>query len=239
MIKSLIHDSVVACIILSLPHVFQACSNDPYDTGDGSLSYMCADFVEATTDGSANVVSATTDDGKALTLSPSIKADWITATDSTYRALLYYNHAGGNDMAATVKPLAIGSVLVPNILHEETSANPYPTDPVTLETAWMSRSQKYINLGISVKTGKIDNKIEPQSFGIALAATTTTADGHRCFRLKLIHDQGNAPEYYSTQVYVSIPLYRFPVEVSGGDRFEISVNTYKGTVTRTFYSRQQ
>lgn len=239
MTKSLIHDSVVACIMLLVLQAFQACSNDPYDTGDGSLSYMRADFVEATTDGNAHVMSATTDEGKVLTLSPSIKADWITANDSTYRALLYYNIADSNGEAATVKPLAIGSVLVPSILKEETPAKPYPTDPVTLETAWMSKSLRYINLGISVKTGRVDGKAEPQSLGIALTSAVATTDGHRLFRLKLIHDQGKAPQYYSTQVYLSIPLYRFPVEISSGDQFEISVNTYKGTVTRTFYSIQQ
>ena len=37
-------------LVLSLAVLFAACENDAYDAGDGALSYMRADFVEAVTD---------------------------------------------------------------------------------------------------------------------------------------------------------------------------------------------
>ena len=36
-------------------------------------------------------VSAKTDDGEELTLSPAVKEQWATRPDTTYRALLYYD----------------------------------------------------------------------------------------------------------------------------------------------------
>lgn len=39
-------------MLLPLVVLFMACSNESYDAGDGSLSYMVADFVEAETDAS-------------------------------------------------------------------------------------------------------------------------------------------------------------------------------------------
>ena len=102
-----------------LLYAFSACSNEAYDTGDGSLSYMRADFVEANTDGNANIISATTDEGTVLTLSPSVQADWTTTKDSTYRALLYYNIAKDNSSNTDVEHIAISDVLVPRILTDK------------------------------------------------------------------------------------------------------------------------
>lgn len=232
---SSINKAAIACIMFILPYAFSACSNESYDTGDGSLSYMRADFVEANTDGNANIISATTDEGTVLTLSPSLQADWATTKDSTYRALLYYNIAKDNSSNADVKPIAISDVLVPRILTDKKAAIIYPTDPVTLETAWLSPNKRYVNLGISLKTGKKDGKIETQSLGICLYDTVMTQDGKKYFKLSLIHDQNNVPEYYSTQVYISIPLYRLSTGVSEGDEVQIKINTYKGETTKVFY----
>lgn len=43
--------------------LLESCTTEPYDSGDGELSYMRADFVEANTDSEKNVVSVKTDDG--------------------------------------------------------------------------------------------------------------------------------------------------------------------------------
>ena len=44
-----------------------ACSSDAYDTGDGSLSYMRADFVKAVADHDGKFTAAITDDDLSLT----------------------------------------------------------------------------------------------------------------------------------------------------------------------------
>lgn len=56
-------------VMIAALFFFQSCSNDPYDTGDGSLSYMRADFAEVATNGSSEAASATTDEGKKASAS--------------------------------------------------------------------------------------------------------------------------------------------------------------------------
>ncbi len=214
-----------------------ACDNDPYKTGDGSLSYMRADFVEASTDGTASVTAATTDNGTQLRLSPPLKASWITAKDSVYRALLYYNtndEASADGGKATVEPVAISDVIVPKVVSATSIIKTFPTDPVTFDAAWLSKNNRYANISFYIKTGKKDGKTEAQSVGIAYTGTTTLADGTKCHRLALIHAQNDVPQYYSYLVYMSIPLYRLPFSLNSGDSIEIGINTYNGKTTKNF-----
>lgn len=239
MSKVSISKTAVACLFSALLIAcLVACGNDPYDTGDGSLSYMRADFVEVSTNSKAEAVSAVSDDGKLLTLSPAIKADWLTAKDSVYRALLYYNVPEGMDAElvgeATVKPIAVGSVIVPNVFDATKGTRVYPVDPITLESMWMSKNGKYLNLDISVKVGAKDGKIGSQSIGVAYIGNRTGSDGSVVRRLVFVHGQNGVPEYYSSQAYVSIPLYRMPCSINPGDSVEISINGYGGKVTKTF-----
>lgn len=237
--KVLISKTAIACLFsVLLVACLMACGNDPYDTGDGSLSYMRADFVEVSTNSSAEAVSAVSDDGKVLTLSPAVKADWITAKDSVYRALLYYNVAEGMDAElvgeATVKPIAVGSVIVPNVLDATGGNRVYPVDPVTLESMWMSKNGRYLNLDISVQVGAKDGKIGSQSVGVAYIGKQTGSNGNVVHKLVFVHGQNGVPEYYSSQAYVSIPLYRMPCSIISGDSIEICVNGYGGKVTKTY-----
>lgn len=227
--KALTFKTAVAAVMLALlTSAIQACSSDPYDTGDGSLSYMRADFTEAHTDDDSAVASATTDDGTELLLSPTIKAKWITAKNSSYRAVLYYNVNGSE----RVKPLAIKEVLVPNVIDATKQHAKYPDDPVTMQSAWLGKNEKYINLDLSVKTGKIDGDTKAQSVGIAYSGNETTGTGKLRHKLTLIHSQNGVPEYYSVQAFVSIPLGKLPVSVTAGDEVEISINTYNGIRTK-------
>lgn len=235
--------TAVACITAVITGcAFSACSNETYDTGDGSMSYLTADFADAATDSEARFQTAKTDNGLLLSLSPSIKAEWATAADSIYRCLLYYNVEKGMPTTgdasligeATARPVSIQRVLVPQIVDGRNAAKPLPTDPLTLETAWTSKNGRYINLGIILKTGTADGKTTAQSIGVAYTGTETNADGTKRHRLQLIHEQNGVPEYYSTSAYVSIPLYRLPFATQKGDEIVVSATTYDGRTERSF-----
>ena len=107
-----------------------ACSSDAYDTGDGSLSYMRADFVKAVADHDGKFTAAITDDDLSLTLQPAIAAGW-SAPDTVCRALLYYDAAQLSESAreAAVRPVAIGRVLMPKVVNRSALAADLPTDP--------------------------------------------------------------------------------------------------------------
>lgn len=237
MMDRLRHTAAVAAGIftLAVASAVTACSSDAYDTGDGTLSYMRADFVEAQTDGAARFVKAQTDDGVELTLSPALSAAWAVTPDSMYRALLYYNAEEGMAGDATVRPIAVSSVLVARVTERSRPAAAYPTDPVSLETSWMSKNRTYINLGLRLKTGTADGQVASQTLGAVYTGSEQRDDGTECHRILVVHSQNGAPQYYSAQVYVSIPLRELPFALSAGDDIEIDVNTYSGTVSKTFH----
>lgn len=228
--------AVAGVLAVLLASLLAACSTDAYDAGDGSLSYMRADFVMARTGSDGKFCSAATDDGATLNLSPALAAGWTSKPDTVYRALLYYSCEGAVDKGATlqVRPVSIVNVLVPKVADASHGQTALPVDPVTLETAWKSASGDYLNLGIAVKTGSVDGKFEAQSIGLAYTGSTTLDGGSKRYRLQLLHSQNNVPQYYSASVYVSVPLRSLPVELQQGDQLEITVPTYKGEAVRLF-----
>lgn len=221
-------------ILLFLLFVLSACSNDPYDTGDGALSHMRADFVEAQTDNNANIVSIETDDGERMFLTGAINVAWAERPDTVYRALLYYNKVEADDGTNNAEPLGISQVLVPQITPIEEVKDGIKTDPVTFESSWTSSNGKYLNLGISIKTGSVDGNYDTQTIGLIYNGVETNADGSRNVSLSLYHDQNGVPEYYSVETYVSIAVSRLPIEPADGDIVTVDINTYDGTITRTF-----
>lgn len=212
-----------------------ACSSDAYDTGDGSLSYMRADFVKAFADHDGKFTAAITDDDLSLTLQPAIAAGW-SAPDTVCRALLYYDAARLPEYAvkATVRPVAIGRVIMPKVIDRQAVAAGLPTDPVVMETAWRSNNRKYINLGLQLKTGTTDGNVAAQAIGWVYTGSTTLDGGVQRHSFMLAHSQNGVPQYYSTPLYVSLSLDELPVTPGDGDEIEVSVNTYKGVVSRTF-----
>ena len=184
-----------------------ACSSDAYDTGDGSLSYMRADFVKAFADHDGKFTAAITDDDLSLTLQPTIAAGW-SAPDTVCRALLYYDAAQLSESAseATVRPVAIGRVLMPKVVNRPALAADLPTDPVVMETAWRSNNHKYINLGLQLKTGTTDGNVAAQAIGWVYTGSTTLDGGAQRHSFMLAHSQNGVPQYYSTPLYVSLSL---------------------------------
>lgn len=221
--------------LFALLLAFVSCSNDPYDTGDGPLSGMRADFVEAHTDASSVIVEVSTDDDVSLPLTQGIKTKWAEKANASYRALLYYDvrHDAGSGTDAA-RPIAITQVVTPEVVMAADMKEPVMTDPVTLVSAWKSANNKYINFDMGLKTGRDGDDGSSQKIGIVCDEVVRTADDRQIVRLRLCHNQNGVPEYYTAKLYLSIPVPFLPVRLSEGDEVEIEINTYNGTVTRTF-----
>lgn len=203
-----------------------ACRHDYYETGDSALSYLHTEFVDATTNYAQAFASAITDDNTSLTLSPAIAAKWATTPDSTYRALLYYNKVENG----ITKPIAIKRVLTlkPTLISEAKQQN---TDPLTLESAWIGKKKKYLNLSLIIKTGIADDEKAIQSVGLLQTVSRLQKNGtSKAYYFTLAHNQGGVPAYYSSKAYASIPLSTY----QQGDSLYVTINTYKGVVTKTF-----
>lgn len=205
-----------------------SCSNTSYEEGDSKLSYLRTDFADATTDSQGRLSAATTDDGVSLTFTRPMQTSWSNAADSLCRVLLNYNmYANGAD-SNVVEPLAAKIVytLQPAKPSVQTQA---ATDPVSLVSAWKSKNGNYVNLRLGLKTGKASGDDQRQSIGLALDSTVTS-DGSTTYCLRFLHSQGGVPEYYTTDVYVSIPIK----QMTTGSKVRLSLNTYNGWVTREF-----
>ena len=200
--------------------VLCSCSKDAYEKGEGKYSLMRGDFAEAIVNSSKQVTGIITDDGDEFTLTVPYTAKWVTTADTTYRCMLYYNK-----MADKAEVLSMGQVPCVGITPLSKFDHRLVTDPVKFESTWMSKSGRYLNLSLLLKTGVTDDSTAVQNLAIVSDTVITHPDNKRIRHLILHHDQANVPEYYSTQVYISIPTQRIDA-----DSVRISINSYSGEV---------
>ena len=218
---------IIAHYSLLITHL--SCTQDGYDKGEGQYSYLRGDFVEAYIGADKNMVSLMTDEGETLPLSQPYTAKWITRSDTVYRCMLYYNKvrdSKGQDMAEAI---SVGEVPCPVIIPLSKLEVEMKTDPVKFESAWMSKTGKYINLSFALKTGTTEDEEAIHSLRVVQDTILTNPDGTSTSYLRLYHDQGGVPDYYSTQVYASL----ITSEILA-DSACISINTYKGIITKAF-----
>ena len=202
-----------------------SCTTTNYDDGDGELSYLRADFVEAHTAAPQQIDYAIDDEGKTIRFAAPFSVKWTEKADTFYRALLYFNQKPtGNE------PISLQRVYVLLPTAADEVKNP-KFDPVTFESAWLSRCQLpspntqqgayYLNLTFLLKTGQPDDEKARQSIGMMSEERNDTL----C--LTLLHDQGTVPQYYSTRIYASIPI-------TGTQPVKLIVNSYEGSVVRAY-----
>ena len=204
------------------------CTNTAYDTGDSRYSYLRTDFADAQTNNSGQLVSAVTDESTRLTFTKPLAVSWKTTADSISRVMLYYNLNADASDSSIVEPLTAQYVytLIPA---KATAQATVSTDPVHFVSAWMSGNGAYLNFCVGVMTGKADSVEARQMIGLVLDSIAEK-DQHPTYYLKFAHSQGNVPEYYTTNIYLSIPTKK----MTTGSRVRLSLNTYKGWIYREF-----
>ena len=210
---------VTALLMLS------ACKNDSYESGDGQYSYLQADFVEANTSASKELVSARTDDGDMLLFSPHVFKEWASTPDSVYRSLLYYNKVNDD---RTTEVYSIVQIPVVKI-HKLKGTEEISTDPLFLKSAWISKNRKYLNLYFGIKTGVEDGNDNIQTLSVVYDPDVNNSNDSRNPYIKVVHKQNGVPEYYTSYGYISVPLNDFAL----GTTIHLSVNTYdQGWITK-------
>lgn len=213
-------------LFVLMTFLLSSCETEDYETGDGKWSYIRADFADVHTSEAKKVDYACTDNGDSLLVRPFSDCEWATTPDSIYRALIYYNVKTKN--TGTVEAFSFKQVLSLRLM-ETSKLKEVHTDPLKFESAWVSPNKKYLNLGLYVKSGKIEGD-DKQTLGMLCDTIYTRDDGTRLFSLRMFHDQNNIPAYYSVQVYASVPLD----DLNPGDSILLNVNTYEGEVVRVF-----
>ena len=206
-----------------------SCTQDAYDKGEGKYSLMRGDFVEAHANGQKQIDFFLTDDGDRFTMKNTVSPKWVTTADSTYRCILYYNKVEEEPGKTFAEAISIGQVPCPRIIPLAELDKEMKTDPVRFESAWVSKSAKYLNLSLYVMTGTTDDEEASQKLSVVRDTLMTNPDNTRACHLRLFHDQGGIPEYYSSQVYVSIRL-----DSIDADSVIMNINTYKGKISKSF-----
>ena len=207
---------IVSSFLLPL----SSCTQDAYEKGEGEYSLLRGDFVEAVVNSNKQVAKIITDDGDEMLVTSPYTAKWIAKADTTYRCMLYYNKVEGKAEVVSMGQVPCAAIVPLSKFEKELK-----TDPVKFESTWMSKTGRYLNLSIQVKSGATDDTTAVQSLAIVSDTLITHSNGKQIRNLILHHDQGNVPEYYSTQVYVSIPTNRIDA-----DSVRISINSYDGEV---------
>ena len=216
-----------ALSMLALSFGWCSCTTEDYETGDGKLSYLRADFVEVHTHAAKTLDYALSDDGDSLVFEPMASAEWATTPDSIYRALLMYNRKSDDRRVTDI--ISVSQVLTLWMV-PASRVKTMHTDPVDVESAWLSRSGKYVNMGIYIKTGVTEGVDARQTVAMVCDTVMNGADDTREYHLRLYHDQNGVPQYYSSRIFLSVPIGM----LRRGDAVIIEANTYKGLVTRRF-----
>lgn len=197
-----------------------SCTQDVYEKGEGDFSQMTAQLADAHVDAKKYIDYVDTDEGEHLVLNQPVTASFITKADTTYRVSFYYKMSGEK-----AEPITLGRVLVatPKVIEK------MKTDPVRLESMWIGKSAKYLNMGVYLMTGTTQSSSLKQILGCRRDTLMHNADGTTTLRLTFYHDQGGVPQYYSQRAYFSIPLTGV-----AADSVWLSVNTYDGLIIRKF-----
>lgn len=220
----------IICIVACL----SSCKSDSYETGDGDYSFLHTDFTDLTIK-SGTVTSGITDDDVTLIMPSGLTYSDKIKNDTVVRCLLYYSMPDASE-AISVRKCTDVSVVLP---HDTSEVKEIPTDPVKLTSAWMSKNKRYVNVQLGLMVGSNSDSAARQKLAFVCDSISTVGKG--AVFLSLRHDQAGFEQYYTQDVYVSIPVSGVIPVVKGKavsdvqpDTINVTVNTYSGKQTKQF-----
>ena len=212
---------VSAVFAVAMVFVITSCRHDPYETGDGELSYLHTDYADVTvTDG--KITDITTDNNVSLNIKQGITIQSLASRDTTLRWLLYYNKVSETQ---PVELVSYRNIYVMNAI-PASSLDEKKNDPVKLTSVWVSPNRKYLNMHLGIMTGNAADNDSRQQLQIVCDSVSNIGRGTIFY--SLYHNQNNIPEYYTQDVYLCTP---YPAQ----DTISITLNTYSGSTTRRYY----
>lgn len=197
------------CLLATTVLLGTACSDDEKPLPN--IQTMLADM---TPDANGQVSELTLDDGGVKTLAKPLKG---LKADSTYRIWAVY------EVQTPTCVSLIGCTPVLAAAPKAYAADKVHTDALSVVSCWQGAS--YINLHIGIKgtnTGK-------HYFGFNRGELTDNGNGTRTLHITLLHDQHGDPAYYTTEMYLSMPLKPLAGTLRPStDSVSVSVNTFRG-----------
>lgn len=216
-------NKIIICGIILLSVLISCSKEDEY-----GYATLTAELCDAHTSAAGVIDYAINDYDEKLVFSPNANVRWASTPDSIYRTLIYYNKV--ETAGQPVTPVGVESVmwLAPRTLKESAEWN-MKSDPIALESSWLSSNQCYVNMRLSVKSGAAETDKQTHKFGLVCDSIYSTGSAKR-YAFRICHDQGDIPAYYSVPVYASVPIS----DIAPADTIDITVQTWNGTLTRQF-----
>ncbi|MCD8282146.1 MAG: hypothetical protein LUC22_02705, partial [Prevotella sp.] len=184
--------SLLAAALLLAAPLFVSCIDD--DDND-DLSTLRADFAMIQTNASGQTVGFLTDDNEYKAFASPMDIGGAQA-DTTYRALVYYYD---KETYAELYGFTLATVRDPKDISLFGNVK---TDPVYLQSVWLSNNNSYINLTLGVMTGTSTSSVESTQT-LDIVRSVDTENGN-ITRLTLYPDPHHTPEYYTQTVYLCI-----------------------------------
>lgn len=207
------------CLLATTILLGTACSDD--ENPLPNIQTMLADM---TPDANGQVGELTLDDGGVKTLAKPLKG---LKADSTYRIWAVY------EVQTPTCVSLIGCTPVLAAAPKVYAADKVHTDALSVVSCWQGAS--YINLHIGIKgtnTGK-------HYFGFNRGELTENGNGTRTLHITLLHDQHGDPAYYTTEMYLSMPLKSLAGMLRPStDSVLVSVNTFGGVAHFAFIYKE-
>ncbi len=224
----MLRNTVLPTILMAgIIAVTASCNHDSYETGDGDLSYLHADYADLTI-ANAKVTDIITDDDVHLIPPSDLAVSSQIPPDTMLRRIIHYNMT---DVSVPITLLNFTDVSIVRP-HDKAEIAEMKTDPVKLTAAWLSRNRCYLNLHLGLMTGS-SNGISNQQL-IQFVTDSIHTGGKGAIFLSLYHDQAGIAEYYTQDTHVSLPLNDLVHTATQPDTISVTVNTYSGTVTKVF-----
>lgn len=200
-----------------------ACEQDTYNKGEGTFSTIRGEFVEAHAGADKKIDYVVLDNDEQLNVVNPFEASWVKKADSLYRAVFYFKEQGEKITAVSVSPVTV----VRNMVPADSVKDEMKTDPLTLESLWVGKNKRYLNAGLILKTGETISEKDTHRMGLVADTLIAHTNGKRTLCLRLFHDQGGVPEYYSQRAFFSVPLTDLTA-----DSIQLTINTYDGVITK-------
>lgn len=194
-----------------------SCDITSYETGEGDLSNMRADYVDITVS-QGMVTGIVTDNDESLVVPPGFA--YSEKKDTMVRRLLYYSKGADGQPIQMIGQKTV-SMIIPLMWIGQDDAR---TDPLTLTALWMSGNKHYLNMQLGIKVGSSEAEA---SQSVVLRCDSVSTYDKGAMWVTLCHDQGGMPEYYTREVLLSIPANLLP------DTIHLDANTYSGKKTFT------
>lgn len=204
---------------------FSACTIDSYEKGEGEYSNMQGELARVHANSEKKIDYADLDNGERVYIAAPLTKTWIDKGDAFYRSVLYYKKNGASIEVVNIVQINEVSIISADTLKKKNME--VKTDPLTLESVWVSKNKYYLNASIYLKTGSTTEDGAIHRLGLVADSLRVNADETQVLHLRLFHDQGGVPEYYSVNTFLSLPLLDLPV-----DSILLTVNTYDGVFTK-------